>query len=260
MMTGFKIESALSHRSSLGQLPIPDRMLSSLSRLFNKTIFAYLPDCNRLREFVLRPPKPGIRLYCTLLRHSCPNNSDEVYVLYLEYMGGMVPLLKGKRCSKMKPEFVIFDPEPTPGAADGVDAGKAKNKHSKACVRVPESSDSDNDMSMTPRTHRRLMLFSRPREERNSTVSMHSTTGVVPNDAANSERSHRHKRGGRGSFCAYDTLPEDAKMIQISSNIWGTKFKFHSLMPSRIPPNLGSVRYRTSLLHLQVSFWQVWWW
>ena len=33
------------------------------------------------------------------------------YTLYLEYLGGLVPLLKGKRTSKIRPEFVIFDPQ-----------------------------------------------------------------------------------------------------------------------------------------------------
>jgi hypothetical protein len=34
-----------------------------------------------------------------------------VYTLYLEYFGGLVPLLKGKRISKIKPDFVIYDPQ-----------------------------------------------------------------------------------------------------------------------------------------------------
>lgn len=37
--------------------------------------------------------------------------STVCYVLYMEYLGGLVPLLKGKRISILKPEFVIFDPQ-----------------------------------------------------------------------------------------------------------------------------------------------------
>jgi len=29
----------------------------------------------------------------------------------MEYLGGLVPLLKGKRISMLRPEFVIFDPQ-----------------------------------------------------------------------------------------------------------------------------------------------------
>lgn len=38
-------------------------------------------------------------------------SSGTCYTLYLEFMGGLVPLLKGKRTSKIRPEFVIFDPQ-----------------------------------------------------------------------------------------------------------------------------------------------------
>jgi len=31
--------------------------------------------------------------------------------LYLEYLGGLIPLLKGKRASKLHPDFIIFDPQ-----------------------------------------------------------------------------------------------------------------------------------------------------
>ncbi|KAH3726231.1 hypothetical protein DPMN_052089 [Dreissena polymorpha] len=33
------------------------------------------------------------------------------YTLYLEYLGGLIPLLKGKRASKLRPDFIIFDPK-----------------------------------------------------------------------------------------------------------------------------------------------------
>lgn len=49
-----------------------------------------------------------------MIRHDDDNNhvsSGTCYTLYLEYLGGLVPLLKGKRTSKIRPEFVIFDPQ-----------------------------------------------------------------------------------------------------------------------------------------------------
>ena len=33
------------------------------------------------------------------------------YTLYLEYLGGLIPLLRGKRTSKLRPEFVVYDPK-----------------------------------------------------------------------------------------------------------------------------------------------------
>lgn len=48
-----------------------------------------------------------------MIRHDedCNISSGTCYTLYLEYLGGLVPLLKGKRTSKIRPEFVIFDPQ-----------------------------------------------------------------------------------------------------------------------------------------------------
>lgn len=48
-----------------------------------------------------------------MIRHDEDSNvsSGTCYTLYLEYLGGLVPLLKGKRISKIRPEFVIFDPQ-----------------------------------------------------------------------------------------------------------------------------------------------------
>lgn len=39
-------------------------------------------------------------------------------------------------------------------------------------------------------------------------------------------------------------------MVEVTSNIWGTKFKIHGLAKT-VPANLGQVTYKTSLLHLQ---------
>lgn len=47
-----------------------------------------------------------------------------------------------------------------------------------------------------------------------------------------------------------DTLPEHVKLVEVTSNIWGTKFKIHGLAKT-LPANLGQVTYKTSLLHLQ---------
>jgi len=34
-----------------------------------------------------------------------------IYVLYFEYLGGLIPLLTAKRISKIRPNFIIFDPQ-----------------------------------------------------------------------------------------------------------------------------------------------------
>ena len=32
------------------------------------------------------------------------------YTIYLEHLGGFLPILKGRKTIKLKPEFIIFDP------------------------------------------------------------------------------------------------------------------------------------------------------
>lgn len=72
-----------------------------------------MPETLALREFVSRPPLGSVRLHCTMIRHDDDYSisAGTSYTLYLEYLGGLVPLLKGKRTSKIRPEFVIFDPQ-----------------------------------------------------------------------------------------------------------------------------------------------------
>ena len=71
----------------------------------------YIPDPYKLREFVCIPPPGQERLHCTMVRQGDTESSGGHYTLYLEYMGGLIPLLKGKRASKLRPEFVIYDPK-----------------------------------------------------------------------------------------------------------------------------------------------------
>lgn len=45
-------------------------------------------------------------------------------------------------------------------------------------------------------------------------------------------------------------LFQHVRLVEVTSNIWGTKFKIHGLV-NCVPANLGQVTYKTSLLHLQ---------
>ncbi len=70
---------------------------------------SYIPRPARLQQFVCKAPVAGERLYCTMLRYGSEASTVH-YVLYLEHFGGLIPLLKGKRCSKIKTDFVIYQP------------------------------------------------------------------------------------------------------------------------------------------------------
>lgn len=112
-MCRLKIQSCLSTELALPRLLLPARLKALIGNLFAQTIRCCVPNLKSLREFVSRPPTCSTRLHCTMIRHDDDSNqsSGTCYTLYLEFLGGLVPLLKGKRTSKIRPEFVIFDPQ-----------------------------------------------------------------------------------------------------------------------------------------------------
>ncbi len=105
---------------NLDKLSLPNNLKHQLLNLYRSTIKGFLPDQNSLRSFVCNPLKTHLRLQCTMKRidnekenQSATNNhySGAIYVLYLEYLGGLIPLLTAKRISKICPNFSIFDPQ-----------------------------------------------------------------------------------------------------------------------------------------------------
>lgn len=130
-----------------------------------------------------------------------------------------------------------------------------------------DTSDSDNDVDFgkaSPRPHRK-------RKTKSSSKSRHHSSGSSNNGnhggAANSGSGAANGGAAGGSAdsrtasllaqadnddeLAYvDTLPEEVKLVEVNSNIWGTKFKIHGIAKN-LPANLGQISYKTSLLHLQ---------
>lgn len=91
----------------------------SLSFLSVSRLQPPIPDPNNMRDFVSYPSAGNERLHCTMKRtEDDPEVGGPCYTLYLEYLGGLVPILKGRRISKLRPEFVIMDPR-TDGKSGG---------------------------------------------------------------------------------------------------------------------------------------------
>ncbi|XP_011309867.1 tubby-related protein 4 isoform X2 [Fopius arisanus] len=214
LLSRLAVRAALSREPSVDQLPLPPRLRALVAALFANTIRSCVPEPRELRKFVSRPPVTGGRLHCTMLRHA--GEPAPCYTLYLEYLGGLVPLLKGRRTSKIRPEFVIFDPQ------------------SHDSIHMPDYNYQSPSLSDGSDT------------ERDTTDSYGSPRN---------KRKYRRRRDDRTNdetddLTYIDTLPEHARLVEVTSNIWGTKFKIHGLTDS-VPANLGQVTYRTSLLHLQ---------
>ncbi|XP_059611899.1 tubby-related protein 4 [Phlebotomus argentipes] len=248
LLCRLQIQGSLPSEAFLSRLPLPSRIKLLIGNLFAQTIRCCVPDAKSLREFVSRPPVCSTRLHCTMIRHDDDSNlsSGTCYTLYLEYLGGLVPLLKGKRTSKIRPEFVIFDPQVENGSIffsyspdNKSSSGSSQSTGGGTTTGRSESSDSDLDDGCrgSPRLQRRRKTRARRKPQ---------------NIANGSEKSGQTHEGGEGNdeLAYVDTLPEDVKLVEVTSNIWGTKFKIHGISKT-VPANLGQVTYKTSLLHLQ---------
>jgi hypothetical protein len=97
---------------NLSKLSLPNNLKENLYHFYRSTIKGFLPDQKSLRSFVCYPLKSHLRLQCTMKRiDNKSSTTGAIYVLYFEYLGGLIPLLTAKRISKICPNFIIFDPQ-----------------------------------------------------------------------------------------------------------------------------------------------------
>ncbi|XP_060839341.1 tubby-related protein 4 [Rhopalosiphum padi] len=191
---------------------LPISIQNILTAISSSTIYCEVPKLSELRQFVSSSPKN--RLYCTVVQHvNGPETTPPVcYVLYMEYLGGLVPLLKGKRISMLRPEFVIFDPQ-----VDDTTYANAQITYNNFGW-----DDSEPETCSSPKLHRKNRHRSRP--------------------ACCNRKLQLN--------CYTDVLPEDYRLAEVTANVWGTEFHIRGLCDD-LTQKLGRVSYRTSILHLQ---------
>ncbi|XP_033096390.1 tubby-related protein 4-like, partial [Anneissia japonica] len=106
------VVSIMKEEKAVNSLTLPGRLKHFVSERYFSTVKGCIPDPCKLREFISRPPPSNERLHCTMVKTGEEtSNSNPCYTLFLEYLGGLVPLLKGRRISKLCTEFVIYDPK-----------------------------------------------------------------------------------------------------------------------------------------------------
>ncbi|KAF7495761.1 Tubby-related protein 4 [Sarcoptes scabiei] len=286
--SGLQVFNHLRDESSIGKLQAPEPIQNLLRELFTSTIRCNLPKSSQIDEFVLRPPKNNDRLYCTLIKQNDPiesATSDTIYTLYLEYLGGLIPILKGKRSSRLKPEFVIFNPKlssrnleqsmdreknssiRTINSLENIEinSNECHDLSTNANLQVMmmnglerglplTTSDSETEESfvsqyLTPKFRRRFRRSQRTLFLRSSSQPIENQeifNNLIPIESDRQQKKQERKRTSLIS----NELPETERIVMITSNIWGTKFRFNSLT-KKLPSYLGSITYKTSLLHLQ---------
>ncbi|MEE6475388.1 hypothetical protein FKM82_010737 [Ascaphus truei] len=250
------IASSLRDDKDISKLTLPPRLCSYLTTAFIPTIKPPIPDPNNMRDFVSYPTSGNERLHCTMKRtEDDPEVGGPCYTLYLEYLGGLVPVLKGRRISKLRPEFVIMDPK-TDGKTDEIYGNGLISTVIDSC-NCSDSSDielsDDWAAKKSPKITRASKSPKLPRiniEARKSPKMSRAAQEITRSPRLPIRKPSIGSPSLTRREFPLDDINQHNYLAQVTSNIWGTKFKIVGLA-AFLPANLGAVIYKTSLLHLQ---------
>lgn len=133
LASGSKKINSLNN-ANVFQVHLPFKVQMSVDELFAKTIRQPFDEELSLNDIIWHVPKQHQRYYCTLIcytsereisttgyhyqqRNDLINNDYnhasehyKIFVLYVEFQGSLIPILRARRVGFLKPEFVIFDP------------------------------------------------------------------------------------------------------------------------------------------------------
>uniref|UniRef100_G3P257 Tubby-related protein 4 n=2 Tax=Gasterosteus aculeatus aculeatus TaxID=481459 RepID=G3P257_GASAC len=250
------IATAVKEEKDVAKLTMPFRLCSYVTAAFVPTIKPPIPEPNNMRDFVSYPTSGNERLHCTMKRtEDNPEVGGPCYTLYLEYLGGLVPILKGRRISKLRPEFVIMDPK-TDGKTDEMYGNSLISAMIDSC-NCSDSSDielSDDWVGKkSPKISRGSKSPKLPRiniDPRKSPKLSRTTQEISRSPRLPIRKPSIGSPSLTRREFPLDDITQQNYLAQVTSNIWGTKFKIVGLS-TFLPTNLGAVIYKTSLLHLQ---------
>lgn len=114
---------------------LPFELQVKIDELFAQTIKQPFDDNWSLNDIIWHVPKFDQRYHCTLVCYTSDgeinttgyqyqtsvidrvsdnnytSDQNKIFVLYVEFEGSLIPILRARRVGFLKPEFVIFDPE-----------------------------------------------------------------------------------------------------------------------------------------------------
>lgn len=257
LLSRLKVHRTLANADQVQLLPLPCRIQNLIGLLFTCTIRSSVPSPQSLRDFAIRPHPENVRLYCTMVRHGGDENVGSSYTLYLEHLGGFLPLLKGKKVSKLRPDFVIYDPA-------------MSEENAKVWTYMPANHFTRRGISLSDPNE--VEFDGDALSLRGQSSAVGSGAGRLGNNNQGSPRNRRRqqRRMPQGSSAqsrrrpassernslienteCVNLLPEDERLAEVTSNFWGTKFQITSSNIHLLPLSLGEVTYKASLLHLQ---------
>ena len=198
--------------------------------------------------FASNPPPMRQRLFCTMICYlkdyhytsrprpvAVPTSNFTRFTLYIEYMGGLVPVLKGRRINRLKPAFVIKLVK----RRQTLTNRRRVSRH----TRLTESTRSyDSVVSGDP-------AFSSGGEDIDSPPEGGRTSPLPSNDDSLSAAAAAAVDDDDklpATIWSQDDEDGNPPSVVVTSNVTCTKFKIQG-DGSR---HLGTILYKPSLLHL----------
>lgn len=195
----------------IDSLPLPLRERNALRDLDHHIIRCRVPSREELSAQICEPT--DWRWYCTI--RPVPRKAHS-YVLCMEHMGGLVPVLIGRQTNRIIPQFHIS----LLGSSSLASSSRSPTPDNGSSAQVED-----------------VGAFARPSVQRNSVW----------------RKSKRQLRAlmNRHVACRQPLNRANDKLLQVTSNVWCTRFKMTSLATNILPAFLAQVVYKTSVLHLQ---------
>jgi hypothetical protein len=194
--------------NKVDQLTLPTREKNSLKQLDHHVIQCRVPKVTDIPKAICKPTE--WRWYCTII--PVPRKSYH-YMLCVEHMGGLVPILLGRQINRIIPQFLISLPPHLFRRENGLrtkyENGSSAQVEDLATFRR-ESNQRASLWRQSKRQFRRFM---------NRRVTTRSRTPPT--------------------------------LVQVTSNVWCTKFVIKAPGSEHLPNFLANVVYKTSVLHLQ---------
>lgn len=219
-----KIKENLLNNSlqNLDKLCLPNNLRQNLQSFYRSTIKGFLPDPKSLRSFVCNPLKSHLRLQCTMKRidhepeliSTMATNthlSGATYVLYLEYLGGLIPLLTAKRVSKICPDFIIFDPQMKSNHLSTVSSRKMHSRKRHFASFRSRSNTFDQTSSVQQQT---TTKFSSNASNRSSLITNRNSIYVADNSLNNNGDDMRTNKSSSGCSSENDSDMEEDEQQQ----------------------------------------------
>ncbi|KAI6231337.1 Tubby-related protein 4 [Aphelenchoides besseyi] len=243
------------------RLGLPQRPSNVIRQFDRHIVRCRIPSYERMCRFVCEPT--FWRWYCTII----PRKNFH-YMLCVEHMGGLIPILIGRQINRVIPQFVISLPPSTAFSVPGYSRGRFAVQSGEHQVGPPwdfasignpnlpiRNSAFTSDLEVAPSA-----TIDDPVESGfASTVGMefcsmeealtHGTTTATRNTMW--RRSKRRIKKFVGKRLATRSPKASRMLCHVRSNVWCTRFKITSPGIRDLPDNLAQVVYKTSVLHLQ---------